>query len=169
MDSTKQLSKGQNSLKILCKRNSYKKPKYEVISQSSDGYREYYKVKVEVKDQLIVFGCGISKRIARKNAAIIAHEKLLFKKCGEDSVSELIKFCTDKGFRLPVCDEEYDGETYKIKCTVTVPWDTGDIQLLGIENSDSYRMAKIAAAKNVIKQLKDIDELQTNEIDVNHS
>ncbi len=103
-----------------------------------------------------------------KNAAIIAYKKLLFKKCGKNSVSELIEFCTDSGSRLPVFDEEYDGETYQIRCRVTVRWDTGNIQLLGIGYSDSYRMAKIDAAKNVIKQLKDIDEFQTNEIDVNH-
>lgn len=162
MDSTKDLSKAEHLLEILCKRNSYKKPKYVVISQSSDGYLEYYKVKVEIKDQLIVFGYGISKRIARKKAAIIAYEKLLFKKCGKNCVSELIEFCIDSGSRLPVFDEEYDDEgTYRMRCRVIVHWDTGDIQLLGIGYSDSYRMAKIAAAKNVIKQLKDIDEFQT--------
>lgn len=169
MDSTKELSKEENLLEILCERNSYKKPKYVVISESSDEYPKYYEVKVEVKDELSFFGCGISKRIARKKAAIIAYENLLFEKYGKNSVSELIEFCTNDGSPLPIFEEEYDEGTYRIRCKVTVHRNKGDIQLLGTEYSDSYRMAKIAAAQNVIQQLKDVNEFQTNKIDVNHS
>jgi len=163
------LTKGQKLLEIHCIRNSYKKPKYRLISKTFDKYRNYYKVSVEVKDQIICYGHGISKRMAKNDAAIRAFKKLQFKQCNKTSVSELIKYCERNGFSFPIfddeCDDECDDGIYRVRCRLKLYFNKGDVQLLGIGRSDSYKLAKISAAKDIIQQLKDI-ELIRNEFPV---
>jgi hypothetical protein len=64
------ITRAKTTLKSYCYRNGYENPKYKIISKSGRGFRKFYTIRVDVNGSAVAKGEGISKRIARKKAAL---------------------------------------------------------------------------------------------------
>jgi hypothetical protein len=64
------ITRAKATLKSYCYRNGYENPNYKIVSKSGRSFKKFYTIRVDVNGLAVAKGEGISKRIARKKAAL---------------------------------------------------------------------------------------------------
>ena len=152
MDSFEHLAKAKYNLLKICEFNNSSKPFYNLIEKSNRNYE----MAVE-SDGRVFRGRALSKRLAKKLAAIEAVNELKFKKCTSNAITQLVQFCQHHHLIAPVFKELISKDnTFCCGSEIIIEIDEKPIHLIGRGYGYSAKQAKLCSARDVLDQIETI-------------